>query len=184
MGMPGTLPYYTVAMVQALPDDGNRHEAVHGELLVTPGPTWSHQRLVGRLFVKLASYVARHGLGEVFMAPADLVHGPTSLVQPDVIVLPFGVRDHGPEELARAMLLVEVLSPSSAGHDRFAKRRLYQEAGVPAYWIVDGEARAMEVWTPDAVFPQVEHERVLWYPSGAEEPFTLDCAELFRAPPV
>ncbi len=28
--------YYTADMVRAMPDDGNRYETVHGELLVTP----------------------------------------------------------------------------------------------------------------------------------------------------
>ena len=182
MGMPSALQYYTVEMVLALPDDGTRHEAVHGELLVTPAPTWGHQRLAGRLHLALAPYVERHRLGEVFMAPADLVHGPASIVEPDLLVLPFGVVERGPEQLARALLLIEVLSPGTARTDRFTKRRLYQEAGVPAYWIVDLESQAIEVWTPDAIFPQVEHERVTWHPAGAAEPFTLECAELFRPP--
>jgi hypothetical protein len=30
--------YFTADMVRALPDDGNRYETVHGELLVTPAP--------------------------------------------------------------------------------------------------------------------------------------------------
>ena len=33
MGMPAIV-YYTADMVRALPDDGNRYETVHGELLV------------------------------------------------------------------------------------------------------------------------------------------------------
>ena len=38
MGMPAQIPYYTVDMVRAIPDDRNRYEVVHGELLVTPAP--------------------------------------------------------------------------------------------------------------------------------------------------
>jgi hypothetical protein len=37
MGMVAPI-YYTADMVRALPDDGNRYEAVYGELLVTPAP--------------------------------------------------------------------------------------------------------------------------------------------------
>lgn len=37
MGMAAPI-YYTADMVRALPDDGNRYEVVHGELLVTPSP--------------------------------------------------------------------------------------------------------------------------------------------------
>jgi hypothetical protein len=39
MGMPSPL-YYSADMVRALPEDGNRYETVHGELLVTPAPPW------------------------------------------------------------------------------------------------------------------------------------------------
>jgi hypothetical protein len=37
MGMAAPV-YYTAEMVRALPEDGNRYEAVFGELLVTPSP--------------------------------------------------------------------------------------------------------------------------------------------------
>jgi len=37
MSMPA-ICYYTADMVRELPDDGNRYETVHGELLVTPAP--------------------------------------------------------------------------------------------------------------------------------------------------
>jgi Uma2 family endonuclease len=182
MGMPSALLYYTVEMVQGLPDDGNRYEAVHGELLVTPSPTWGHQRLAGRLYLALAPYVARHRLGELFMAPADLVHGPASIVQPDLLVLPFGVPEHGPEQLARALLLIEVLSPGSARADHFTKRRLYQEAGIPLYWLVDGSTGSVEEWRADSEFPRFVSDMLVWHPSGAGEPFELALAELFRPP--
>ena len=41
--------YYTADLVRALPDDGQRHEVVRGELLVTPAPRRLHQRTVTRL---------------------------------------------------------------------------------------------------------------------------------------
>jgi Uma2 family endonuclease len=72
------------------------------------------------------------------------------------------------------------LSPASARHDRFLKRRRYQEARVPLYWILDADERQVEVWTPSDSFPQFERERLVWHPSQAEEPFALTLAELFR----
>ena len=78
------------------------------------------------------------------------------------------------------MLIAEVLSPSTARNDRFLKRRRYQKAGVPLYWIVDGDVHQVEVWTPDVHFPTIERERLVWHPTGATQPFTLELAELFR----
>jgi hypothetical protein len=56
MGMVAPV-YYTVDMVRALPDDGNRYEVVHGELLVTPAPRPWHEVIVGRLHSALAAYL-------------------------------------------------------------------------------------------------------------------------------
>ncbi len=78
------------------------------------------------------------------------------------------------------LLVAEVLCPSSSRFDRFAKRRRYQEAGVPLYWIVDADERAAEVWTPTDAFPAFERERLLWHPAGAGRPFTLGLESLFR----
>jgi Uma2 family endonuclease len=78
------------------------------------------------------------------------------------------------------LLVVEVLSPSSSRGDRFTKRRLYQERGIPVYWIVDGEERLVEVWTPDAEFPTIERDRLTWSPEGAARSFTLTLKDLFR----
>lgn len=54
---------------------------------------------------------------------------------------------------------------------RVLKRLRYREAGVPLYWVVDGDARTVEVWTPQVEFPAVEQERLVWHPSDAAEPF-------------
>lgn len=74
----------------------------------------------------------------------------------------------------------EVLSRATARADRFAKRRRYQEAGVPHYWVVDGDGQRVEVWTPAAELPVTETARLTWRPRGAAEAFTLELAELFR----
>jgi Uma2 family endonuclease len=78
------------------------------------------------------------------------------------------------------LLVAEVLSPSTPRHDRFTKRRRYQEARVPVYWIIDGEARQVEVWAPDDAFPRIESDRLAWHPERAAAPFTLSLEELFR----
>ncbi len=172
--------FYTADMVRALPDDGQRYETVHGELLVTPAPLFVHQRVVRRLVVALDRYLANSDVGEVFASPADLSWAPDTLVQPDVFVAdPRESRTLEWSRVRHLLLAIEVLSPSSARADRFTKRRLYQEVGVGTYWVVDPDRRAVEVWTPADTFPTVAHERLVWAPAGANEPFTLELAELF-----
>ena len=117
-----------------------------------------------------------------FTSPADISWGLDVLLQPDVFVVPVeqaralewsGIRD--------LMLVAEVLSASTPRHDRFTKRRRYQEAGVPLYWIVDGETRQVEVWTPGDALPRIERGRLVWQPERAAGLFTLPLRELFRA---
>ncbi len=180
MGMAAPI-YYTADMVRALPDDGNRYEVVYGELLVTPAPRTWHQVLVKRLGVALEIYLQRHPVGELLHAPADISWGTDVLVQPDVFVVdPDEARTLDWSRMRTLLLVAEVLSPSTSKGDRFLKRLRYREAGVPVYWIVDGDDRSVEVWTPADEFPVFERERLVWQPAGARESFTLALAELFR----
>ena len=173
--------YWTAEMVRQLPDDGNRYEVVHGELLVTPAPRLDHQLLVTRASIALGNYLALEPVGIVLTSPADISWGRDVLVQPDVFVIPHDeARTHDWSRIRSLLLVVEVLSPSTARADRFTKRRRYQEAGVPLYWIVDGEEQRVEVWTPGAQLPVIESDRLVWHPAGAGQPFTLALADLFR----
>jgi Uma2 family endonuclease len=173
--------YYTADMVRALPDDGNRYEVVYGELLVTPAPRSWHQILVKRLSFELEQYLRRVPVGELLNAPADISWGTDVLVQPDVFVVdPDEARTLDWSRMRTLLLVAEVLSPSTSKGDRFLKRLRYREAGVPVYWIVDGDDRSVEVWTPADEFPVFERERLVWHPARAQEPFTLQLAELFH----
>jgi len=101
-------------------------------------------------------------------------------VSPDIVVPLDEARTLQWARMQHLLLVAEVLSPSSTRHDRFTKRRLYQEQDVPLYWIVDGDERSVEVWTPGLLFPQVELERFVWHPSGTAAPFAIELQELFR----
>ncbi len=183
MGMAPPVPtYWSAEMVRALPEDGNRYEVVYGELLVTPAPRPWHEVLVARLMLELGTYLRREPVGIVLGSRADISWSPDTLVQPDVFVVPLAqARTLDWTRYQDLLLVAEVLSPSTARSDRFVKRRRYQEAGVPLYWIVDGDRRHVEVWAPEVRFPQLERERLTWLPAGASFPFTLELAELFKA---
>jgi len=179
MGMAAPL-YYSAEMVRALPDDGNRYETVHGELLVTPAPRAWHQQVARRILVRLDRVLEAHPVGNLFYSPADISWGDDVLVQPDLFVVELEqARSMDWSRMKNLLLSVEVLSPTTARYDRFTKRRLYQEVGIPLYWIVDPDQKHVEVWTPESEFPTVEREVVKWKPEGIEEEFVLDLGELF-----
>lgn len=173
--------YYNAPMVRALPDDGQRYETVWGELLVTPAPQAWHQEIVVRLITALRAYLDENWLGHCLASPADISWGPDTLVQPDVFVVELDeAKTMDWSKMRTLPLAIEVLSPSTARQDRFIKRRLYQEVGIPLYWIVDLDNQLVEVWTPDDRFPGVERERIVWKPSSHAPPFTLSLGKLFK----
>lgn len=160
---------WTREEVLALPDDGNRYELIDGELLVTPAPRGRHQRAVFELALQLLPYVRGHRLGGLMALPGDLDLRSGQVVQPDLFVgaLVEGREPVEWEEYGVPILVVEVLSSSTAEHDRVMKRKLYQRVGVPVYWIVDLDARVVEEWTPDADRPRVVDDILTWQPDPA-----------------
>ena len=69
MAMPAQPTEWTVDMVRALPDDGNRYEVIGGELFVTPAPSLIHQRAILELAYLLGPYLEEQRLGEVIISP-------------------------------------------------------------------------------------------------------------------
>jgi Uma2 family endonuclease len=173
--------YVSADAVRAMPDDGNRYEVVWGELLVSPSPRPAHQRVVLRIATSLVGYCHMIGTVEPMLSPADISWGEDTLVQPDVFVVPRAEAAHGTWDAVRTLLLViEVLSPGTARHDRFTKRRLYQEQQVPTVWLVDLDAQLVEVWTPTDVRPTLVRETLTWTAPGASDPLRLDLESLLR----
>ncbi len=127
--------------------EGCRAELIDGELYLSPARRVPHQWAVGNLYALLAPFAHSRKLGKVYLAPFD-VHLPSGdIVEPDILFVAWGnlgiVQDwvRGVPDL-----VVEVLSPDGIERDRFVKRDLYASNGVREYWIVDPEAKAIEVF--------------------------------------
>jgi len=179
MGM--SAAYYTADMVRALPDDGNKYELVYGELLVTPAPRPWHEVIRHRLQVSLDRYLERERIGQLFGPLADVSWDADVLVSPDLFVVPLEeARTLDWSSMRHLLLVAEILSPSTARFDRFTKRRRYQEAGIPLYWIIDADERRVEAWTPADTFPQFERERLRWHPAGATTAFAMELSALLQ----
>ncbi len=171
---------WTVAEIWALPDDPMlRYECVDGELLVSPAPRLSHQVAVTWLVGELRGFLMAVRTGDVLAAPSDVVLDERTLVQPDVYVLPFvdGRRPADGDPMPTPLLVIEVLSPSTARYDRLVKRPRYQHAGME-YWIVDLDSRLVERWMPDADRPEICTGLMSWRPAGIAEDFRYDVRAL------
>lgn len=158
-----------------------RYELLDGELLVTPGPNGRHQRIIAELFRRIDPYVRQHRLGEVRLGPGEVRLTPDAYFEPDLYVVPSvdGKRPRALATVTRLLLAAEVLSPASVRHDRITKRRFFQGHGVPAYWVVDGDAEAFEVWHPGDRRGELLDEQLVWRPEASREAFTLDVRDFF-----
>lgn len=147
---------FDVPDLDALPDDGRRHELVDGVIVSSPAPSYIHQRAVTTLAANLYNILPRPL--EVLVAPFDIAAGPRSQVQPDVVVVPRN--DNAAYPARPPLLAVEVLSPSNRGYDLVTKRNLYERARVPSYWIVDPDEPSVTVLELGDDGHYVEVERV------------------------
>ena len=181
MAMPDLARRYTVDEVLAFPSDGNRYELVDGELLVTPAPRPRHQLVLTRLVGTVSAYLSPvPELGVLFVSPADITWGGSDrLVQPDLFVIPPGEVSDTWVSARTLLLAVEVVSPRSSRHDRVTKRRLYQRQGVRTYWIVDADARLVEVWRPGDERPEIVTNMLRWKVADDAAELEIDLEELF-----
>ncbi|HET9003878.1 MAG TPA: Uma2 family endonuclease, partial [Gemmatimonadaceae bacterium] len=171
------------AMLEALPDDGQRHEIIDGVHHVTPSPAAIHQYVVSELLGALLPWCKAERAGWVFTAPSDIELTPDTIVQPDITVFP-RTGERPPRtwsEGGRPILVVEVISPSSASRDRILKRRRYQRAEIAEYWIVDAESRLLERWRPADERPEIITDVLRWHPAGASSALAIDLAPIFAA---
>ena len=161
----------------------DRRELIDGEFYEVPAPSIWHQDIVANLGMVLRGYVKANNLGKVLWAPCDLVLSEQDVVQPDLLFVSnerseLITKDNirgGPD------LVVEVLSPSTASRDRELKLSLYAANGVREYWIVDPDARTVQVLAlaRDGSHSARTHDSGP-VPSAVLPDLTVDVGEIFE----
>lgn len=143
----------TAAEFFDLPETHQPTELIDGEITVSPAPALKHQSLIVAL-IMLLGRIAPHG--RTFVAPTDVYLDEENVVQPDVLWLsPESACVPVQNKYLRGApdLVIEVFSASTGRRDRREKFVLYEKHGVREYWIVDPDARFVEVWRrEEAVF--------------------------------
>jgi Uma2 family endonuclease len=125
-------------------------ELAYGELRVADSPSASHQRTLGELFLALAPLVRARQLGEVLLAPMDVVldFDANLVVQPDLVFVS-SARQHIVTDRVYGApdLVVEILSP----HARIGRLQEHIEwfarHGVREAWLVSLPERQIVVLT-------------------------------------
>jgi len=147
-------PYYTYADYKEWElDEGERYEIIDGEAYAMSAPNTRHQEILGGLFSQIYNYLQGKPC-KVFPSPFDVRlfyaedESDDTVVQPDISVICDKTK-LGPEGCRGAPdLVVEILSPSNTAIEMERKRKLYQEAGVREYWVVDPENNGLTVYLP------------------------------------
>lgn len=144
---------YTYGDYAKWPDE-ERWELIDGvPYNMIPAPSRTHQKILGDLHRQVANYLIGKTC-EVYIAPFDvrLPKGNESEEQIDTVVQPDLVVVCDREKLdergckGAPDLIVEVLSPETAGKDMKTKLALYERVGVKEYWLVDPHNKTVQVY--------------------------------------
>ncbi len=134
-------------MVAELPETSLPVELWNGEIIMSPAPHPKHQDIVLNFAQRLKAFAAGGKLGKVYVSPVDVVLTQRRVVQPDVLFITRNrleiIKDRidGVPDLA-----MEVISETSWQRDRIQKKALYEQFGLPEYWIIDPDSETIEVF--------------------------------------
>jgi Uma2 family endonuclease len=140
---------------------GLKAEVLDGALLMSPRPRPAHglaqAALSAALFARSQPVAGEPRSGWWLVIEPDVLFDPHNIVSPDLCGwrrerLP-ELPESGPIALAPDWIC-EVVSPTSARHDRIAKADLYLRGGVPFYWILDPTLRTLEALAAEAGRPE------------------------------
>ena len=139
---------YTIADIEALPE-GERAELIDGEMFRMDSPTRTHQKLLIELAIEISLYIKKNkGKCSVLPAPfaVYIKKDKRNYVEPDIIVICDEDRLEEKGCQGAPDWAIEVASPSSKKMDYERKVKLYREAGVREYWIVDAKEETVTVY--------------------------------------
>jgi len=125
--------------------DEVRCELIDGVPFLLAAPTPEHQAISMELSGQLWQFLKGKPC-KVYTAPFDVrlnaAEGDDTVVQPDISVICDQVKtDNNKGCVGVPDMVVEILSPSTAGKDCIIKLRKYLRAGVREYWLVDPDSR-------------------------------------------
>jgi Uma2 family endonuclease len=137
----------TFADYAAMPETNQIVELIDGEIVVNP-PRDKHQKALWQMVATLTPLMTK---GEARFAPTALHFDDGNSFEPDLFWISPDNHNCVLEENGRYWhgapdLVVEILSPSTASDDRGIKFETYQKYGVREYWLVDPDAKYIEVY--------------------------------------
>lgn len=153
MAVPAENKRYTYADYLAW-DTDERIELIEGVPYALASPSDVHQSILFEFGRQLGNALEGKPC-RVYPAPFDvrLFEGTDvppeevdTVIQPDLMVVCDRTKVDRKGVHGAPDFVLEVLSPSTARHDRIVKLNLYQQAGVREYWVLSPEERTAQVF--------------------------------------
>ena len=171
---------YTVADLEAMPDDGTRRTLIEGRLIEMPGAKPDHSEYQGLLVTFLTIFVLAHKSGKVLPELGCQFTADTKMF-PDVGYVSYArLGDHDMREYLPFApdLAIEIMSPSNTSEEISEKIDWYLRFGARLIWVVYPRTQKVYVYSTEKPFAIVDRAGVL---SGESvlPGFTLPVAELF-----
>jgi len=125
-----------------------RLELIDNEVIMSPSPNTEHQDTSRELSFLLYEFAKKHDLGKIYSAPYDVILSENRVVQPDILFISKANLSKITKKGYQGVpdLVIEIVSPSSFYHDSVTKFRLYEEAGVKEFWLVEPANKVVEVF--------------------------------------
>lgn len=119
-------------------------ELIDGNIVVMfPRPNINHHYITGNIYNIFSNYL-RGKTYRPFGDGIDLYLTEKDHFVPDGMVVCDPEKIHSDGVYGPPDLVVEVLSPSTAGNDRGRKKAVYEQCGVKEYWIVSPGEKSVE----------------------------------------
>ena len=140
---------YTLQEYWDLPEPADRSklELIKGVLYMTPPPDDPHNEAAADLVPLLQGEINRCGYrGKIYVPRAAIWVDDDTYLEPDLMYISDELKaEMKPRHWTRADIVVEIVSPSTAYYDRKTKSDTYRAMGVREMWLVDNEAKEVEV---------------------------------------
>jgi Uma2 family endonuclease len=154
-------------------------------IVCMPSPvSYWHQLVIVFLIDVLNGFRIARGTGRVLMGPAPLRLRQGRVPEPDVFVQPAGWQEDERAEPPDppAVLVIEILSPSTRSHDLNLKAKVYQDAKIPDIWFVDGRDKVVVAYRREGDGYRVDRVSEGRLTCSALEGFWIDAAWLWADP--
>jgi Uma2 family endonuclease len=129
------------------PNDFSKKELINGVLYMSPMPDWRHSNIIEKLDSLIRNYIWSKNIGgRIYRPRAGIIRTNTTWLEPDLFYLSKESFHRFEKEIpTTADLVIEVLSLSTFEYDKTTKADTYEALGVRELWLVDVDAKQIEV---------------------------------------